>query len=611
MCGFFFCYKKNDISVNKELFIKSSKLLSHRGPDDLRYFYDKNISGVFYRLSIQDVSKLGSQPMLSNSKKNIIFFNGEIYNYLELRGLLNTNLKSNSDTEVLINLIEKFGTDILNKVKGMFSIIIYNFEKKEILLIRDRFGMKPLYYFEDKNFFIASSEIKPIINFNQTSQFNDAAFGDFFFKGYMHHDKKTFFKEIFQLESSSLLRIRNGKKYFRSFWQIKANTNHEDSFKETKNKIENLFSITMKEHMISDVEVGSFLSGGNDSSTISLYAKKNQKNLKTFTYDFEFYDVLKNCESRVSKIFAKKNNLENFTQFISFKDIEDNFDKVIKIVETPITSIRLIAFYKLYGLARDKNIKVMLEGHGGDELLGGYKYNWLPGFVDNNYRNFNTEKFIHKIFSKKNINQIGFKNLVNYIYCLNSQGNFTSDGSPYLYFDLYNPEFINYYFKSKKNFTVNESKNMNYLQKSQFQEIKNIHLPRVLNYVDKIAMANGIETRLPYLDHELFEYCFNLPSKFKLKNNIQRYIWKKTFKNHISTKNKKSIVDPQREWFKNNIFTKLNDEFMSTQVRNSGYFNKKNIQIYLNKYKESKKLNNSFGLMQILSSAKFINIFKS
>jgi len=610
MCGFFFCYKKNNISINKELFIKSSKLLSHRGPDDLRYFYDKNISGVFYRLSIQDISKLGSQPMFSNSKKNIIFFNGEIYNYLELKRLLNINLKSNSDTEVLINLIEKFGTNILSKIKGMFSIIIYNFEKQEILLIRDRFGMKPLYYYEDKNFFVVSSEIKPIKNFNKTSEFNDATFGDFFFKGYMHHDKKTFFKEIFQLESSSFLRIRNGKKYFKSYWQIKANTNHIDSLKETKDKIESLFSISMKEHMISDVEIGSFLSGGNDSSTISLYAKKNQKSLKTFTYDFKVYDAFKNSEAKVSKIFAKKNHLENFTHFISSKDIEDNFDKIIKIVETPITSIRLIAFYKLYKLARSKNIKVILEGHGGDELLGGYKYNWLPGFIDNNYKNFNAEKFIYKIFSKKNINQIGFENLVNHIYCLNAQGNFTSDGSPYLYFDLFDAEFINFYFMSKKNFTKDKSINMNYLQKSQFQEIKNIHLPRVLNYVDKIAMANGIETRLPYLDHELLEYCFNLPSKLKLKNNIQRYIWKETFKSHIPQKNKKSIVDPQREWFNNNFFSNFNDELMSTQVRNSGYFNKKNIQIYLNKYKESKKLKNSFALMQILSSSKFINIFK-
>ena len=181
MCGFFFCYKKNSVPIEKKLFINSSKLLSHRGPDDLKYFFDKKISGSFYRLSIQDVSKLGAQPMLSKSKRNIIFFNGEIYNYLELKKLLNISLKSNSDTEVLINLIEKFGIKILSKIKGMFSIVIYNFEKQEILLIRDRFGMKPLYYYEDNNFFLASSEIKPIKYFNKINEFNDNAFGDFFF----------------------------------------------------------------------------------------------------------------------------------------------------------------------------------------------------------------------------------------------------------------------------------------------------------------------------------------------------------------------------------------------------------------------------------------------
>ena len=609
MCGFFFCYKKNNTPIPKKLFISSSKLLSHRGPDDYRYFFDKKISGSFYRLSIQDISKLGSQPMLSRSKKNIIFFNGEIYNYLELKKLLNITLKSNSDTEVLINLIEKFGIKILDKVKGMFSIIIYNFEKQEIILIRDRFGMKPLYYYENDNFFFACSEIKPIKYFNKINEFNDNAFGDFFFKGYLHHDNQTFFKKIYQLENSSILRIRKEKKYFKKYWNLEKNINQNNSLKQVKEKLVDLFNTSMNEHMISDVEIGSFLSGGNDSSSISIFAKNTQKNLKTFTYDFENYNKLENSETEIARNFSKQNQLKNFNQSLSLKDIQNNMNKVIKIVETPITSIRLVAFYKLYKLVRKKKIKVILEGHGGDELLGGYKYNWLPGFIDNNYKNYNPKKFIYKIFSKKNINQIGLNNLINYIYCINSQGNFTSDGSPYLYFDLFDPDFINNYFYSKKNFNDNMPKNMSHLQKSQFHEIKKIHLPRVLNYVDKIAMANSIETRLPYLDHELVEYCFNLPTKYKLKHNIQRYIWKKTFKSYVSQKNKKSIVDPQREWFKKNIINKFYDDFTSSKVRSSGYFNKKNIELYIKHYQKSKKLNNSFGLMQIFSASKFLNIF--
>jgi asparagine synthase (glutamine-hydrolysing) len=611
MCGFFFCYKKNNIPIEKKLFINSSKLLSHRGPDDLKYFFDKKISGSFYRLSIQDVSKLGSQPMLSKSKKNIIFFNGEIYNYLELKKYLNMNLKSNSDTEVLINLIEKFGTKILSKVKGMFSIVIYNFEKQEILLIRDRFGIKPLYYYEDNNFFLVSSEIKPIKYFNKINEFNDSTFGDFFFKGYMHHDKKTFFKDIFQLESSNLLRIKNGKKYFKKYWDLKENINNDVSLSQAKDKLDNLFEKSMRQHMISDVEIGSFLSGGNDSSSISLIAKKIQKKIKTFTYGFKNYEKLKDDEIKIAKSFAKKNYLENFSQSLSYEDIENNLNKIIKIVETPITSIRLVAFDKIYRLASRKNIKVILEGHGGDELLGGYKNNWLPAFIDNNYKNYNSKKLVYKIFSKKNIDLIGFNNLVNHIYCLNSQGNFTSDASPYLIFDLFDSDFINNYFNSQKNLNKNSPKKLTLLQKYQFNEIKNIHLPRVLNYVDKISMANGIETRLPFLDHELFEYAFNLPTNFKFKFNTDRYIWKQIFKSYQFKKNKKTIVDPQREFFKENSINKFYDEITSSKVRNSGYFNKKNIELYLNHYKKSRKLNNSFGLMQIFSASKFLNIFSN
>lgn len=609
MCGFFFCYKKNSVQLDKKLFFECSQLLSHRGPDDTKFFFDENISGSFYRLSIQDISKFGSQPMFSISKKNIIFFNGEIYNYLQLKKILNVKLKSNSDTEVLINLIEKFGTNILKMIKGMFAIIIYNFETKEILLIRDRFGIKPLYYYEDKNFFTVSSEIKPIKNFFNIREFDDTTFGDFFFKGFMHHDSKTFFRDIKQLEAATYLRIKNNRHHFYNYWNLRENPINNDSFKVSKKKVSDLFKASIKQHMISDVEVASFLSGGNDSSMISLQARKIQKNLKTFTYDFVNYDKFEDSETKLAKNFAKKNTLTNYTQNLSFKDIENNISKVIKIVETPITSIRLAAFNKLYKFVKSKNIKVILEGHGGDELFGGYDYNWLPGYIDNSHTNIESKNLIYKIFSKKNINFIGIEKLIHYIYCINSEGNFTSDGSPYLYFDLFKKDFIEFYFKSEKNFKKHDSKDLNFMQRSQLQDVKNIHLPRVLNYIDKIAMANGIETRLPYLDHELFEYCFSLPSSFKLKNNIQRFIWKNIFKKYISQKKKKTIVDPQREWLKKNIYRIFADDLNSTRVRNSGYFDNKKIELFIKNYQNSIQLNNSFGLMQILSTSKFMNIF--
>ena len=225
---------------------------------------------------------------------------------------------------------------------------------------------------------------------------------------------------------------------------------------------------------------------------------------------------------------------------------KNNIHNIIKTVETPITSIRLVALDRLYSLANSKKIKVILEGVGGDELLGGYQYNWLPGYIDNNLMNLNPEKLIYKIFSKKNIRFAGIENLINYIYCLNSEGNFTSDGSPYLFFNFFKKDFIDYYLKTKKNLENDDLKNFNLLQKSQFRDIRNIHMPRTLNYIDKIAMSNSIETRLPYLDHELFEYCFGLPSNFKLKNNIQRFIWKSIFKKNISQKKKKDYSRPAK-----------------------------------------------------------------
>jgi asparagine synthase (glutamine-hydrolysing) len=181
----------------------------------------------------------------------------------------------------------------------------------------------------------------------------------------------------------------------------------------------------------------------------------------------------------------------------------DKFDELLTNTESPITSLRVFGIKKLYEEVKKKNIKVMLEGHGGDEMLAGYDYNYMPWLLDK-YKNTLDKKVFYKIFSKKNIYKFGVDNLVYQIYAIQSQGNFTSDGKPYLYLDLFKKEFLEENFKKKDNFKPFKNKNFNLLQNSQYQEVKFIHLPRVLKYVDRLSMVNGVESRVPFLDHELF-----------------------------------------------------------------------------------------------------------
>ena len=221
MCGYLFILSKKNSPINKEKFLKSSKYIEHRGPDDFSSFYHENIAMCFYRLSIRDLSLKGRQPMFSFTKKNIILFNGEIYNSKSLKNRIDQKkLLGNSDTEILVNLFEKYKQNSLDDLKGMFSFVVYDFEKKKCFLARDRFGIKPLYYYNDENYLIVSSEIKPILSFTKKVEFNDSSFGDFFFKGHMDHGENTFFKNIKSLAPAHYKIISKTTEQTKRYWNI-------------------------------------------------------------------------------------------------------------------------------------------------------------------------------------------------------------------------------------------------------------------------------------------------------------------------------------------------------------------------------------------------------
>lgn len=608
MCGFFVIYSKKKNNINKNIFLKSGNLIKHRGPDDSSTYFDNKISILFHRLSIRDLSINGRQPMQSKSKRYVIVFNGEIYNSFELKKKYNLKkLKGTSDTEVLLKLYEIYGKKIISELNGMFSLLIYDRTNNSCFIARDRFGIKPIYYSENKNNIIFSSEIKPILNYLNTANFNPITFGNFFFKGYMDHDEFTFFKEIKTILPASFKIFKKGTSTSAKYWHLTElikKRRHND-VKTVQKKLKFLFDQSIKNHLISDTEVGSCLSGGNDSSSISSNCKNfiNYK-LKTFTYEFEKQNSNYNSETQLAAKFAKKHNFDNFKAIVDDEYVLNNFDKLISEIESPITSLRLFGIRKLYEVVKSKNVKVILEGHGGDDILAGYDYNFLPSILDN----VKKANIVNHIFSKKNVKKFGIKRLVNFTYCLKSQGNFTSDGTPYLILNLYNEDFLNNFILNDQNKIKKSS--FNHLQYSQFLEISKIHLPRVLKYVDRLSMTNGVEARVPYLDNDLFSYCFNLDNNLKIRNFEHRWIWKKTFnKLGVSKKNKKTITDPQKKWFKTVLKELFEDEINSSLVKNSDFFNQKKIIDYFESYKKG-NFSSSFILMQILSSIKFMRLLK-
>ena len=607
MCGFFVEFRKKNTSFDINNFKKSAKLISHRGPDQNHSIHNEWISMEFFRLSIRDLSENGSQPMADYSKRYIIVFNGEIYNTSELKKKINPRiLKGNSDTEILINLYAKYKSRMLNFIDGMFAFVIYDKIKKTCFIARDRFGIKPLYYQKLKNKIIISSEIKPLISYNKNNNFNNKALRDLFLKGYLDHDEKTFIRDVYSLKPGNFIKTDLKNYHYKRYWNIRNDIKLNQG---KKSEIKNLLNNSIKKHLISDREIGLFLSGGTDSGIalhlINIFSKYK---IKTFTYDFEGSGNF--GESKLAKEISKSYDVENFKEIVKPSYVIENFDKMINKLESPFTSIRLFGTDKLYKASAKNDLKVIIEGHGGDEMLGGYGYNKFPYSLDNNFKkNIKINEIILKTFNDLEDKKFSIHD---YQFVLKNQGLATTDGSCF-----YEKKIIkDNIFKNKNNFfsyNIDELSKYGFLKYSQIQDIESIKIPRVLKYSDRISMSYGIESRVPLLDKKLFQYCFNLNNNQKYLNGISRHLIKKIFeKEKISnffTKNKKSIVDPQTKWLKTSLKEFLMDNINTTNLQKIEFLDPKQVRHYCSQFMKG-KIQNSFLIFTILSTLRFIDNFK-
>ena len=263
MCGFFVIKKKNNnFKLDKKLFLKSCDLINHRGPDDKENFFSNNLSIGFRRLSIVDLTTNGRQPMIDEKKGMILVFNGEIYNARKLKKYFkNHEFKGNSDTEVLFKLYQKYGTSCLNMIKGMFSFVVYDSKENSIFLARDQFGIKPLYYFEEKNYLLISSEIKPIINYLAKSEIDYKTLTEYFLLGKQDHDNTTFFKNIKSIEPAHYYKFKGQNNYKKKYWSIFKTQPIKLDEKKSIDHLSNLLIETIDDYLISDRKVATFLRG--------------------------------------------------------------------------------------------------------------------------------------------------------------------------------------------------------------------------------------------------------------------------------------------------------------------------------------------------------------
>ncbi len=567
----------------------------HRGPDDDGVYVDisssLNVGMGMRRLSIIDVNS-GHQPMISKDSNIIIIFNGEIYNYLELKKLLigkGVCFDTNSDTEVILKLYVHFGNDVFSMLDGMFAISIYDKNRNVILIARDFFGEKPLYFYKEKSSFYFSSELKSIINvIDDKPKINIDALNIYFQFTYIPAPL-TIYNDIYKLNQNTFIEYDlNSNSYKISDIENKYETFNNITKENAADITKKIIFKSVQNRTISDVPLGAFLSGGVDSSIISMcYAKQNSSPINTFSIGFENSSFDESDKSNlVAKIIGSNHNL----LIIGDKDLKYNVNDIILNFDEPFADSSCIPSYILAENTR-KYVKVALTGDGADEVFLGYN-KYLIGKLNSDYIKVipkfiheNILKFINKNFTNKKDNRgLNFKllKLLNSIsYDRQHYKNILSLGfkenelNLLLNFNNLRPNSLsNTYIKTNNLQSLKDFRNFDYLTSLEGD---------MLTKIDRTSMLASLECRSPFLNKDLWNFTAQLPDDLLIKNFEKKYILKEAFKSdfpkNFLNKSKKGFGVPVGDWlrtiFKNELLTYIDKNLIDKQlIFNFSYISK-------------------------------------
>lgn len=550
--------------ADQELVKKMNIRLKHRGPDGDGFFTGENVSFGHARLAIIDLSDKAKQPMKSQNGRFTIVYNGEIYNFAEIKDellSLDYQFNSTSDTEVLINAWQAWGPECLKKLNGIFAFAVYDQETKNIFLARDRLGVKPLYYYFKNNQFIFSSEIKGILEHQIKREVNLEALNHYFRLMYVPAPL-TMFCDIFKLEPGHYLAFDGQEVRINKYWQLDF-TNAGDIKKENKAKeaIKDLMASSVKYQQIADRPIGVFLSGGIDStSVLGNFKRFTSGKIKTFSVGFNVNDP----EGKINKDFelaretAKHYSTDHEELVITGQDYLNNLEKVAYHLDEPIANIAQTATFLLAEKAK-QSVAVALGGDGGDELFGGYERYALSRFVSR----------YHKLAPKF------LRNLVNIMVGVIDHTGIASKVSSLAGYERYSqfmcqpeesvsrlisqkinqPEVTGNLFKNKFFKAINKK---DFEKQFMATDIGSWLVDESLMRTDKTTMAFGLEYRVPVLDHRLVELAMKIPTRLKIKGRHGKIIFKKAMAEflpgHVTESAKKKVwLPPASEWLRTDL----------------------------------------------------------
>lgn len=584
MCGICGIIRKGD---NKDIIKKMNDRIMHRGPDGEGYYIDGDVAFGHRRLSIIDLST-GDQPIYNEDNSVVTVYNGEIYNYVELRSELESlghEFKTKSDTEVLVHGYEEWHTDLPKHLRGMFAFAIYDKNRNEIFLARDNFGIKPLYYAKMSDSFMFASEIKSFLDVPAfKKEFNEEILETYLEFSFVPTNE-TFFKGVYRLDAGCSLLYKDEdikiNKYFKL--DFKEDTM---SFTDAVKNISDVMEDSVKRHLIADVEVGSFLSSGIDSSYIVSLAKPD----KTYTvgYENKKYD-----EINYAKDLADKLGIENESKIIEKNEYLEAIPKIMYHLDEPTSDPAAISLYFVAKLA-SRDLKVVLSGEGADEFFGGYNY----------YREEVDYKFYNKI-------PYGIRHVIGKVAGL------FPEVRGFNFLVRRGEKLENSYIGVNRNFSekmarkvlrknyelkaidvtkdvYNEFKDYSNIDKMQAIDINFWLMKDILLKADRMTMASSIEGRVPFIDKEVFSVASKLPFDYKVTKENTKVALREAARKVIPTdaykKKKLGFPVPIREWIKDGEFKEDIEKTINSAVANK-YFNVKFLNKLFNEHLSGKKDN--------------------
>lgn len=536
--------------IDPDVFGRMLDTIRHRGPDDSGVYFNasRTVALGHRRLSFLDLTAAGRQP-LSDPDRNVhVTFNGEIYNYRELRSELRSYpFRTNTDTEVLIAAYKTWGITFINKLKGMFAFALLDERSNKLYLVRDRFGIKPLYYHPGSSRFMFASELKAIVRHDEVPrELDHAAFTDYFVYRYVP-SPRTIWKHIFKLPPAHLLTLDTQTLQFTTteYWKLASSGKTVDP-RELAGETGALLDVSVRQHLLADVPVGSFLSGGYDSSALVYLARQQGTILPTFSIGFENWE---RSEDHYARIVAEHLDVPNESVTADERSLE-LLDLMPDVYDEPIADISIIPTYMVSRLARGK-VKAVLSGEGADELFGGYT--WQHAF----FQRAHGASWIDKL--KGFIRQNG---TVEYYAQAMAMGRFDRAELKKMLQPGVHPHIqddVDWFYR--RNF----HRELSPLKSIQLMDIKCFMGELVLTKIDRASMANSLEVRVPFLDHELFEKVFSVDERLYFRQDQTKFLLYENIRHalpqEILQRKKQGFVGPDAYY--------MNLDFYRRQLKNS------------------------------------------